>query len=764
MIVVVVVAVVLVLITVGGAVYVVRKRKYEEVYEDWEREYSPHRFSYKTLYKATKGFKDSEVIGEGGFGKVYRGVLPSSDEHVAVKKVSHDSGKQGTKQFVAEIVSMGRLRHRNLVQLRGYCRKKGELLLVYEYMPNGSLDKVLYSNIRSNLNWFQRIRILRGVACGLLYLHEGWEQVVLHRDIKAGNVLLDADLNGKLGDFGLARLYDHNSIPQTTHIVGTVGYLAPELARTGHATTSTDVYAFGAFMFEVACGRRPIELGKVDLVDCVIDCWSRGAIVDASDPRLEVVLVLITVGGAVYVVRKRKYEEVYEDWERDYSPHRFSYKTLYKATKGFKDSEVIGEGGFGQVYRGVLPSSDEQVAVKKVSHDSRKGMKQFVAEIVSMGRLRHRNLVQLRGYCRRKGELLLVYDYMPNGSLDKVLYSNVRANLNWFQRIRILRGVACGLLYLHEEWEQVVLHRDIKAGNVLLDADLNGKLGDFGLARLYDHDSIPQTTHLVGTVGYLAPELVRTGQATTSTDVYAFGAFMLEVACGRRPIELGKVYKGVLRSPEERIAIKRVTHDSGEGMKQFVAEIVSMGRLRHRNLVQLRGYCRRKGELLLVYDYMPNGSLDKILYGSMRPNLNWFQRIRIVRGVACGLLYLHEQWEQVVLHRDIKPANVLLDADLNGKLGDFGLARLYDHGSNPQTTNLVGTIGYLAPELLRTGKATTSSDVFSFGALMLEVACGRRPIEPGELDMVNRIRIDPHEVLTLWPSRNRQNHACQGGR
>ncbi|KAI9196403.1 hypothetical protein LWI28_023622 [Acer negundo] len=287
MIVVVVVAVVLVLMTVGGAVYVVRKRKYEEVYEDWEREYSPHRFSYKTLYKATKGFKDSELIGEGGFGKVYRGLLSSLDEQIAVKKVSHDSEKRGMKQFVSEIVSMGRLRHRNLVQLRGYCRRKGELLLVYDYMPNGSLDKVLYGNIRSNLNWLQRIRILRGVACGLLYLHEDWEQVVLHRDIKAGNILLDADLNGKLGDFGLARLYDHDSIPQTTNLVGTVGYLAPELVRTGRATTSTDVYAFGAFMLEVACGRRPIELGKVDLVDCVIDCWSKGAIVDARDPRLE---------------------------------------------------------------------------------------------------------------------------------------------------------------------------------------------------------------------------------------------------------------------------------------------------------------------------------------------------------------------------------------------------------------------------------------------------------------------------------------------
>ncbi|KAH7531122.1 hypothetical protein JRO89_XSUnG0019200 [Xanthoceras sorbifolium] len=286
MMIVLVVVVVVMFIVVIGAIYIVRKKKYEEVYEDWEKEYGPHRISYKNLFKATKGFKDKEVIGQGGFGKVYKGVLPSSNEQIAIKRVTHDSG-QGMKQFVAEIVSMGRLRHRNLVQLRGYCRRKGELLLVYDYMPNGSLDKILYGNMRPHLNWFQRIRILRGVACGLLYLHEEWEQVVLHRDIKPANVLLDADLNGKLGDFGLARLYDHGSNPQTTNLVGTVGYLAPELLRTGKATTSSDVFSFGAFMLEVACGRRPMELGDMDLVDWVIECWKKGSILDASDQRLE---------------------------------------------------------------------------------------------------------------------------------------------------------------------------------------------------------------------------------------------------------------------------------------------------------------------------------------------------------------------------------------------------------------------------------------------------------------------------------------------
>jgi|UniRef100_A0A2N9J475 serine/threonine protein kinase len=290
MIILLLIAVALLVITIIGAAYNSWRKKYEEILEDWEREYGPHRFSYKNLYKATKGFSDKELLGAGGFGKVYRGILPSSNIQIAVKKVSHDS-KQGIKEFVAEIISMGRLRHRNLVQLLGYCRRKGELLLVYDYMPNGSLDKFLYSNEKSNLNWFQRFRILRGVASGLLYLHEDWEQVVIHRDVKASNVLLDSELNGRLGDFGLARLYDHGTNPQTTHVVGTVGYLAPEFTRTGKATTCTDVFAFGAFMLEVACGRRPIELQRLHeeeiLIDWVFECWRKGAIIGASDPRLE---------------------------------------------------------------------------------------------------------------------------------------------------------------------------------------------------------------------------------------------------------------------------------------------------------------------------------------------------------------------------------------------------------------------------------------------------------------------------------------------
>lgn len=269
--------------------YVQRKRKFAEVVEDWELDYGPHRFKYKDLYVATRGFKDKELLGTGGFGRVYRGVLPESKSEIAVKRVSHES-RQGMKEFVAEIVSIGRLRHRNLVPLLGYCRRKGELLLVYEYMPNGSLDRLLYDQPKYTLNWDQRFHVIKGVARGLFYLHEEWEQIVIHRDVKASNVLLDGQLNGRLGDFGLARLYDHGTDPQTTHVVGTLGYLAPEHTRTGKATMATDVFAFGAFLLEVATGRRPIEpratAEDVVLVDWVFSYWNRGSVIEAVDPNM----------------------------------------------------------------------------------------------------------------------------------------------------------------------------------------------------------------------------------------------------------------------------------------------------------------------------------------------------------------------------------------------------------------------------------------------------------------------------------------------
>ncbi|KAF9665263.1 hypothetical protein SADUNF_Sadunf16G0104400 [Salix dunnii] len=259
--------------------------------EDWELD-CPHRFRYQDLHTATKGFKNSEIIGVGGFGAVYRGRLPTNGSEVAVKKITPNSS-QGLRGFTAEIESLGRLRHKNLVNLQGWCKRNNDLLLVYDFIPNGCLADLLFSR-RNNfvLSWEQRFNIVKGIAAGLLYLHEEWEQVVIHRDVKSSNVLIDAEMNGRLGDFGLARLYDHGTTSHTTNIVGTIGYLAPELTRTGQASTSSDVYAFGILLLEVACGRKPVETSDFILTDFVIESHQMGRILGAADPKLNSAFVV----------------------------------------------------------------------------------------------------------------------------------------------------------------------------------------------------------------------------------------------------------------------------------------------------------------------------------------------------------------------------------------------------------------------------------------------------------------------------------------
>ncbi|CAH2069345.1 unnamed protein product [Thlaspi arvense] len=277
----------LIMLVALGGIYLYRRKKYAEVREAWEKEYGPHRFSYKSLYKATKGFDRDGRLGKGGFGEVYRGNLPHVGA-IAVKRVCHDA-KQGMKQFVAEVVTMGSLKHRNLVPLLGYCRRKGELLLVSEYMSNGSLDQYLFHRKKPALSWPQRFAVLKDIASALHYLHTGANQVVLHRDIKASNVMLDSDFNGRLGDFGMARFEDYGDSLPATAAVGTMGYMAPELT-TMRTSTRTDVYAFGAFMLEVICGRRPLDpkipAEKRHLIKWVCDCWRKDSLVDAVDTRL----------------------------------------------------------------------------------------------------------------------------------------------------------------------------------------------------------------------------------------------------------------------------------------------------------------------------------------------------------------------------------------------------------------------------------------------------------------------------------------------
>ncbi|MCL7022293.1 hypothetical protein MKW94_019161 [Papaver nudicaule] len=218
------------------------------------------------------------------------------------------------------------------------------------------------------------------------------------------------------------------------------------------------------------------------------------------------------------------------------TPKEFSYKDLKTATNCFNSSRIIGNGAFGTVYKGVNPETGSMIAVKRCRHSGGQGKAEFLSELSIIGTLRHRNLVTLQGWCHEKGEILLVYDYMPNGSLDKALFE-AKFPLPWPNRKRVLMGVASALAYLHQECESQVIHRDIKASNIMLDEFFNARVGDFGLAKQIEHDKSPDATIAAGTMGYLAPEYLLTGRATDKTDVFSYGAVVLEVITGRRPIE-----------------------------------------------------------------------------------------------------------------------------------------------------------------------------------------------------------------------------------
>ncbi|GKD35513.1 L-type lectin-domain containing receptor kinase IX.1-like protein [Tanacetum coccineum] len=222
-----------------------------------------------------------------------------------------------------------------------------------------------------------------------------------------------------------------------------------------------------------------------------------------------------------------------DDFERGAGPKRFSFRDLALATNNFTDDLKLGEGGFGCVYRGYLTRERKIVAVKKISRGSKQGKKEYITEVKIISSLRHRNLVQLIGWCHEDNQFLLVYEFMPNGSLDSHLFGSMPP-LAWGVKYKISLGLASALLYLHEEWEQCVIHRDIKSSNVMLDSGFNVKLGDFGLARLMVHELGPQTTGLAGTLGYMAPGYVRTGKASKESNVYSFGVVAIEICYGRK--------------------------------------------------------------------------------------------------------------------------------------------------------------------------------------------------------------------------------------
>ncbi|CAN1850782.1 Serine/threonine-protein kinase PBS1 [Linum perenne] len=250
-----------------------------------------HVFTFKQLHSATGGFSKSNVVGHGGFGSVYRGVL-SNGRKVAVK-VMDQEGKQGEEEFEVEVELLSRLRSPYLLALLGYCSGNNRKLLVYDFMANGGLQEHLYPLPDRKLDWETRLRIALEAAKGLEYLHEHVSPPVIHRDFKSSNILLDKSFHAKVSDFGLAKLGpDRVGGHVSTRVLGTQGYVAPEYALTGHLTTKSDVYSYGVVLLELLTGRVPVDM-KRPSGEGVLVSWAlprltdRDQVVQIMDPALE---------------------------------------------------------------------------------------------------------------------------------------------------------------------------------------------------------------------------------------------------------------------------------------------------------------------------------------------------------------------------------------------------------------------------------------------------------------------------------------------
>ncbi|XVF87652.1 hypothetical protein PTKIN_Ptkin18bG0137400 [Pterospermum kingtungense] len=249
-------------------------------------------YDFNTIRAATDNFSDENKLGQGGFGAVYKGTL-ANGELLAVKRLSKDSG-QGDVEFKNEVKLVAKLQHRNLVRLRGFCIEGNEKILVYEFVPNASLDKFLFDPVkRAYLDWERRYKIIGGIARGILYLHEDSRLRIIHRDLKASNILLDAEMNPKIADFGMARLCAVDQTQgATSRIVGTYGYMAPEYAMHGQFSAKTDVYSFGVLLLEILSGQKNSAFHNGSHVDDLLSFtwrnWKDGtaSALDLVDPNL----------------------------------------------------------------------------------------------------------------------------------------------------------------------------------------------------------------------------------------------------------------------------------------------------------------------------------------------------------------------------------------------------------------------------------------------------------------------------------------------
>ncbi|KAK0590835.1 hypothetical protein LWI29_032307 [Acer saccharum] len=593
-------------------------------------------FTSKELDKATDHFHTDRILGQGGQGTVYKGML-TDGKIVAVKK-SKAVDEWKIEEFINEVAILSQINHRNVVKLLGCCLETEVPLLVYEFIPNGTLLHYLHNQAEEfPLTWDMRLRIATEVAGALCYLHSAASFPIYHRDIKSANILLDEKYKAKVADFGTSRSIAIDQTHVTTKVQGTFGYLDPEYFQSSQFTDKSDVYSFGVVLVELLTGQKAISSTRSQdnksLATHFIVSMVENNLFDILDPEVikvskkeeiitvanlakrclnlngkkrptmkEVAMVLegiqasqkesnvqqnyeeveyvrtesiepwdvvppstsigIGFGGLflligawwLYIIVKRrkniKLKEV--NFKRngglllqqqltssDGSVDRsklFTSKELDKATDHFHTDRILGQGGQGTVYKGML-TDGKIVAVKKSKAVDEWKIEEFINEVAILSQINHRNVVKLLGCCLETEVPLLVYEFIPNGTLLHYLHNQAEEfPLTWDMRLRIATEVAGALCYLHSAASFPIYHRDIKSANILLDEKYRAKVADFGTSRSIAIDQTHVTTKVQGTFGYLDPEYFQSSQFTDKSDVYSFGVVLIELLTGQKAI------------------------------------------------------------------------------------------------------------------------------------------------------------------------------------------------------------------------------------
>nr|XP_043635400.1 G-type lectin S-receptor-like serine/threonine-protein kinase At1g67520 [Erigeron canadensis] len=924
------------------------RRFYNYVRTDKKMNTELHYFTFQSISSATNGFSTTNKLGEGGFGAVYKGKLADGQE-VAVKRLSRSSA-QGVKEFKNETELIAKLQHVNLVRLIGCCIEKQEKILVYEYMPNNSLDFFLFDPRKKGLlNWNSRFIIIDGIAQGLLYLHKFSRLRVIHRDLKASNILLDDYLKPKISDFGMAKLFGINeSQANTSRVVGTRGYMPPEYLIDGTISTKIDVFGFGVLLIEIAWELwnegRGLELMDPVLEDSstpkeVMTCIHVGLLCvqdSAADrPTMSEVISMLTNGNmhlpepkqpAFFIqrhdaethfsgeqVNQRLWvanrnnpipdiygklmidvhgelrilsgeatvldlfspdslvirnasarlldsgnfvlQELYPDgsakrvlWQSfDYPTDTLlpgmklgiNLKTGHRwSLTSWRSHELPANGSFtlavdsnngtdqvvflrrGNIYWKSGPwqdgrfvnlnqSSDPDEHSYYISNETEisfsyltktynsfpyvriypdgmySGKSGFKLKCQSVNDPPGCTEVEFEKLKCRKGYYIsetygyvfeeeYIYDESYNLSLydckricwsncSCVAYTYATRNLvgcKTYSKMRYNPAEAdrdtkyFAIMFLEEErkmWNRrKLIWLIIGIGSLapallscyLVDKKLHvrGKAMKIQKQSLHQltgfYNAVPTDMKMKSEVHYFTFQSISSAtDSFSSTNKLGEGGF-------------GEVYKGILVDGQE-VAVKRLSRNSGQGVKEFKNEIELIAKLQHTNLVKLLGCCFEKEEKILVYELMPNSSLDSFLFDPRKKGLlKWKKRFLIIDGIAQGLVYLHKFSRLRVIHRDLKANNILLDADLNPKISDFGMAKLFgQNDSGAKTSRIVGTRGYMPPEYMMEGNVSTKTDVFGFGVLLLEIVSGK--INHGSYDLEHPLNLPGH-AWELW--------------